>query len=99
MSHPSPHQRLRRHTRVSLRNTGIRYLLDATMVPREHSQVSLQFPPRGGVSPLHPVRSSAKELTPRKPASRRTNRRPHRARIATLNGLAIGPGIGTGKRG
>jgi hypothetical protein len=28
----------------------MRYLSDATMVPREHSQVSLQFPPRGGVS-------------------------------------------------
>jgi hypothetical protein len=32
------------------------------MVPREYSQVSLQFPARGGVSPLHPVRSTAKKL-------------------------------------
>ena len=34
------------------------------MVPREYSQVSLQFPARGGVSPLHPVRSTAKNLNP-----------------------------------
>src|SRR5450755_2443739 len=52
-SHPlqtSRNLRLRMYTRVSLRNHDPRYLSDIRMVPREHSQVSLQFPLRGGVS-------------------------------------------------
>src|ERR1700688_2765589 len=45
-----PAPRLRRYTRVFSRNPGTRYLSDTRMSPREHSQVSPQFPPRGGVS-------------------------------------------------
>src|SRR5208282_5497460 len=46
----SQHPRLRKESRVSLRNPHPRYLLDARMVPQERCQVSPQFPRRGGVS-------------------------------------------------
>jgi putative transposase len=36
-----------------------RYLLDATMIIQDQPQVSTQFPPRGGVSSLNPMRSMA----------------------------------------
>ena len=56
------------------------------MVPREHLQVSLQFPARGGVSPLHPVRSTAKNLNLATALREHEKPAPHRAGIATLTG-------------